>query len=51
VSFSRPLAIFVCASPEATFWAATKTRLPSTWVAWALKDLISGVSSFSFSGE
>jgi len=36
VTFSRPAAIFVCASPEATFLASTKTLLPSTSVFDAL---------------
>jgi hypothetical protein len=51
VSFSRPDAIFVCASPEATFCALTNTGLPPTVAPEALKRRTSGTSSFSFSGE
>ena len=51
VSFRRPLAIRACASPEETFWARTKTFVPSTSGFDALNLLTSGTSSFSFSGE
>ena len=48
---SRPLAILVSASPEATICASTNTFLPSTFWPWSLKRRISGAMSCSFSGE
>ena len=49
--FSVPLAILVCASPEAITWPSTNTGAPATSRPSSLNFLISGVNSFSFSGE
>jgi hypothetical protein len=48
---SRPSAIFDSASPLDTTSPSTKTGLPCTSTRSALNRLMSGTSSFSFSGE
>ena len=49
--FRLPEAIRDSASPEATFWPLTTTGRPFAVSPLALNSLISGASSFSFSGE
>jgi hypothetical protein len=51
VGFSRPRAMLVCASPEATMLGSTKTCRPPASMPARLNSSSSGFSSGSFSGE